>query len=149
MGASTTVIGLSLALYAVPAVFLSPFGGRLADRSGPLVVGQAGIAGMALVVLGFTVADSVAVACALAVLSASLEAIAVPSGQAAVAKAGGQGVLAAGQGLFGAVGATCAAIAAVSAAPLYDAIGSSGVWIVDCVVVGALAASSRLVGRRR
>ena len=36
LGASTTVIAVTLALFALPLVALSPFGGRLADRRGPV-----------------------------------------------------------------------------------------------------------------
>ena len=35
-GASTLFTGLTLSLYGVPFILLAPFGGRLADRHGPL-----------------------------------------------------------------------------------------------------------------
>lgn len=128
LGASTTVTALTLALFALPLVALSPFGGRLADRRGPLRSGVYALAFTAPLIAGYGFASSVLVASLIAVVHSVFDAISTPSGQAAVARAAPPSLMAAGQGLYAASAAAAAGLAAFGAAPLYGAFGAEAMW---------------------
>ena len=53
----------------------------------------------------------------------------MPATQLAVGKASGETALAAGQGLFGAVGLIVAAVASLGGGYLYQTAGAAAVWI--------------------
>ena len=58
LGADTTVIAVSLTVFALPLVFLSPRGGRLADRRGPLGTGVAALVVTVPIIVLYGVAGS-------------------------------------------------------------------------------------------
>ncbi|MGZ6954191.1 MAG: MFS transporter [Acidimicrobiia bacterium] len=128
LGASTTVIAVTLALFALPLVALSPFGGRLADRKGPLRSGVVALALTVPLIAGYGISDSVIVASLIALVHSVFDAVSTPSGQAAVARAAPASLTAAGQGLYAASAATAAGLAAFGAAPLYGAAGAEAMW---------------------
>jgi len=128
LGASTTVTAVTLALFALPLVALSPFGGRLADRRGPLRSGVFALAFTVPLIAGYGVANSVLVASLIAVLHSVFDAVSTPSGQAAVARAAPASLMAAGQGLYAAAAAAAAGLAAFGAAPLYGEFGAETMW---------------------
>ena len=109
IGASTAVIAITLALFALPLVVLSPFGGRLADRRGAVRSGVVAlvITTPCIAVYGFT--DSVLIASVVALIHATGDAVTTPAGQTAVARFAPASLAGAGQGLYGAVGAAAAA----------------------------------------
>jgi predicted MFS family arabinose efflux permease len=146
LGASTGVIALTLAVFALPLVALSPFGGRLADRRGPMRTGVLALACSVPVIVGYGVVESVAAASVLALVHCICDSITTPSGQAAVARSSPPSLVAAGQGLYGAAGTAAAALAAFAAAPIYDAAGDL-LWVVTAAGVGALSALSFFWGR--
>ena len=59
LGASTTVIAVTLALFALPLVALSPFGGRLADRRGPVRSGVIALTFTVPLIAGYGISNSV------------------------------------------------------------------------------------------
>lgn len=147
LGASTAVIAITLGLFALPLVVLSPFGGRLADQRGAVRSGVVALAvtAPAIALYGFT--NSVLIASAIALVHATGDAVTTPSGQAAVARFAPPSLAGAAQGLYGAVGAAAAAIAAFGAAPLYGAAGPRTMWTVTAVAVGSLAVLAAVLGR--
>lgn len=142
MGANTAVIAITLALFALPLVALSPFGGRLADRSGPLKSGVLALALTVPLLVAYGWVGSVALAVLVALLHGFTDAFATPAGQSAVARSSPPGLVAAGQGLYGAVAAGMAALSGFGAAPLYGIGGSKVMWGVagGCVAVLAMLA---------
>ena len=147
LGASTAVVAVTLALFALPLVALSPFGGRIADRRGPVRSAVLALAVTVPIIIGYGVTGSIAVACALALAHSFCDAVTTPAGQAAVARGAPASLAAAGQGLYGAVGAAAAAFAAFGAAPLYGAFGPEVMWSVCAGLVGVLAVAAFLFGR--
>jgi MFS family permease len=147
LGASTTVIAVTLALFALPLVALSPFGGRLADRRGPLRSGVYALTLTVPLVAGYGIADSVLVVSIIAVAHSVFDAITTPSGQAAVARAAPPELTAAGQGLYAAAAASAAGLAAFGAAPLYGAAGAEAMWGAAACGVAILTALAFFWGR--
>lgn len=147
LGASTPVIAITLALFALPLVALSPFGGRLADRSGPLRAGVVALAMTVPLVVGYGIVGSVALATVLALLHTTADALTTPAGQAAVARCSPPSLVAAGQGLYGATAAAGAAVAAFAAAPLYGAAGGAVMWTTAAAGVAVFATLAWVWGR--
>lgn len=147
LGASTAVIAVTLMLFALPLVALSPFGGRLADRSGPLRSGVIALAVTVPLVAAYGFVNSVPIACLIALVHTLGDAITTPAGQSAVARSAPPSLTAAGQGLWGAVAAATAAVAAFGAAPLYGAFGAEAMWSAAAIGVGVLAALAFVWGR--
>jgi MFS family permease len=147
LGASTAVVALTLALFALPLVALSPFGGRLADRRGPIRSGVLALVVTVPCIAGYGVTGSIAFACMLALAHSVCDAVTTPAGQSAVARGAPPSLAAAGQGLYGAVGAAAAAFAAFGAAPIYGAAGPELMWAICAGLVGVLALVASLFGR--
>jgi predicted MFS family arabinose efflux permease len=147
LGASTGVIAVTLAVFALPLVALSPFGGRLADRRGPLQTGVIALACSVPIIVAYGVVGSVAAAAVLALVHCVCDSVTTPSSQSAVARSSPASLIAAGQGLYGAVAAAAAALAAFGAAPLYDAAGVEAMWGATAIGVGALTALALWWGR--
>ena len=146
LGASTGVISVTLAVFALPLVALSPFGGRLADRRGPMRTGVLALAFTVPIIALYGVVGSVAAAAGLALIHCVGDSVTTPSGQAAVARASPPSLIAAGQGLYGAAGTAAAAVAAFGAAPLYD-VSRDGMWFVTAAGVGILTTLAWWWGR--
>lgn len=146
LGASTDVIAVTLAVFALPLVALSPFGGRLADRRGPTRTGVIALMCTVPLIAMYGIVGSVAAAAAIALVHCVCDSVTTPSGQAAVARSSPPSLVAAGQGLYGAAGTAAAAVAAFGAAPLYDA-SPDGLWFVTAAGVGLLTALAWWWGR--
>ena len=151
-GASTLLIGLGLSLYGVPFVLAAPWGGRMADRLGPV---RSTTIGMLVVVPTTAIYGLLAaplVITALALAEAIGTAFAEPGVQTAMARACPRDRLTAGQGLSGAVSMLGAGAAAAAAAPLYEAVGPEwlfcGAAAVMAMLVVAAVAVDRAGGRR-
>jgi DHA1 family multidrug resistance protein-like MFS transporter len=147
LGASTDVIAATLAIFALPLVALSPFGGRLADRRGPLRTGVLALSCSVPLIVLYGVVGTVAAAAVLALVHCVCDSVTVPSGQAAVARSSPPSLVAAGQGLYGAAGTAAAAVAAFGAAPLYDAAGVEVMWLTTAIGVGLLTVLAYWWGR--
>jgi MFS family permease len=147
LGADTALIAVTLTLFALPLVALSPFGGRLADRRGPLRVAVFALLTTVPLVMAYGFVDSLVVVCAVAVLHSVCDALSTPASQATVARGAPVGLEAAGQGLYGAVAAAAAAVAAFGAAPLYQVGGAETMWVAAGAGVAALAGLGFLWGR--
>ena len=110
LGASTTLVAVSLLLFGLPMVVGMPFGGRLADRIGPQRTGFAALlCGLPLIV-AYGQTRLLWLLVVIAVVHAGVDSVTMPSGLGAVARATPPGLMAAGQGLYGAVCAVAAAV---------------------------------------
>lgn len=128
-GASTVFIGVGLSLYAVPVVLLAPWGGRLADRWGPVRSATAAL----LLILPATAAYGllawpVAIT-AVALLEGIPQGVAAPSVQAAMLRACRPEEVAAGQGLASSVNYVGGALTALVAPIVYAAHGPAVVFV--------------------
>lgn len=138
-GASTTFIGVSLLVFALPLVLLPSRTGGFAERLGPQRVAIAAQLVTGLVLCGYVIARGALVACAVALVQSLFDATAGPAGQLHMANVVGGARFAEGQGLYGAVGLGAAGVAAVVSAALYAQWGSTVMWLVAAVVVAGTA----------
>ncbi len=147
LGASTTLVSLSLASFALPMLLVARPAGRLSDRLGPrrasLLAALATVPMMA--VYGY--AGIVWVIFAVAVPHGLMEAILSPGSQAAIADAASDDDAASAQGLGEAAGSAAAAIGAFSAPALFDQLGPGPAWLIAAGVMLVLLSSSWLMDR--
>jgi MFS family permease len=136
LGASTTFIGLSLALYGVPFILAAPYGGRLADRYGPLRVAPIAL----VVIVPLTIVYGFMTVPIMLMLFAMIEAVGnglgMPAAQSLMAATTNEGERATGQGLAAAAGQLMAGITAVIAAPLFETHGPE--WTFFSVAMAVL-----------
>ena len=135
LGAGTLFVGITLSLFTVPMVVLAPYGGRAAQRRGPLVVARGGVLVASACMVGYGITAQVAepgagpAVVALAILTvlsmvhAMADSFTMPANQVAIAMSSPPGQVAAGQGLFGATGLLVAAIVSAATGGLYDVGG--------------------------
>lgn len=141
-GASPMAIAISVSVFALPLVFLAPRGGKLADRAGPMRVAILALLALAGLQTLYAIPGPYWFFLTFSFAMAMVISTCLPAGGAAMAEASPEDLVGAGQGLYGAVGAGTAAIASVSAAVLYGALGTSAMWLIvaSATLIGALAA---------
>jgi DHA1 family multidrug resistance protein-like MFS transporter len=122
-GAETWLVGLSLSLFTIPMIVLAPRGGRLAQQKGHASVVGWSIAVAAVCTLAYGWVDILWVLLLVSLVHAIADAFTMPANQVAVATATPPEQLAAGQGLFSAVGTLVSGIVAYAAGALYEAEG--------------------------
>lgn len=149
LGASTTFVGVTLTLWALPMVFLMPLGGRLADRDGAVRTGVVTLSFAAVCIAAYGISPTLLSVCLLGLLHALSEAITTPAGAAAVAQGSGAQMMAAGQGLQAAVGNVAAAVAALFAGGIYGAAGAGTLWFLTAGAVAVFAALAFAWSRER
>jgi MFS family permease len=122
-GADQLLIGLSLSLFGLPFIVLAPFGGRMAERRGPLLAASIALIISDLFMASYGLVPSPVVIVILGVAEACAQSIAIPGGYAAVARIFPDSQAATGQGWFSASGTAAAGMSAVAGAPVYAALG--------------------------
>lgn len=141
LGASTLFIGIGFTVFLLPLAVLAPFGGRIADRYPPARVGLiAVVISIPFIVLYGQVGGPLALVIVSGVHSA-LIAVIEPAAASSVARGSPPEQLAVGQGLMEAAGLLVAAVAAVSAAPIYQSIGAGWLFAIAAIVNAGLAAA--------
>ena len=138
LGATQIFIGLSMSLFGLPMVFISPRAGSLAQRRGPLRVAILSIGVAILCMFSYGFIDNIWVICIPLCIHAIADAFTMPATQFAVARASGEDAIASGQGLFGAIGMLIAAVTASAGGLLYDLSGASGLWWISASAMIAL-----------
>ena len=144
LGAGQLFIGVTMSLFTAPMIFIAPRGGALAQQHGPLRIATWSIGVAIACMLLYGVVDSLWWILLPLAIHAVADSFTMPANQIAVAKASGEANLAAGQGLFGAMGLAVAALAAIVGGAFYEAVGPSGVWILSAVSMAAFLAVARL-----
>jgi MFS family permease len=147
-GASTGLIGLSLALFGLPFIALAPAGGRLAALRDPVRWAAAGLAVSSLFLASYGLVRSPTVIVVLGLFEACAQAVVVPGGYAAVATVFPDQWAATGQGWFSAAGTTAAGMAAIVGAPLYGAFGPGAVFVSGAAVCIACTLSALATWKR-
>lgn len=146
-GASTRLIGITLSLFTVPMIFLAPYGGRVAQARGPLRMASISIAVATLCTLSYGFISALWLLLFMSIVHAIADSYTMPANQVAVALSSPPGLVAAGQGLLGAVGVAVAGIVGVLAGVVYDSVGREAlfsgtaiamtVFLVLALVLGA------------
>ncbi len=131
IGAGDTAVALTLAGFAMPYVFFSRTGGRLADRFGPYRTAVWSMLATVPIVATFGIATSAAVIGVVGVARSMFDTVTTPSGSSAMAHAAPPALLGTGQGLYGATSQVMTGIAALAGAPIYDAWGARALWFTS------------------
>jgi MFS family permease len=134
-GADTWLIGLTLSIIVAPMIVLAPFGGRLAQRHGPLRVAAVGVlAGVpCVVVYGFV--ESIPLLTVFALLQGFSDSVTFPASQVGAAMAAEPTELASAQGLLGASLELTAGVMALIAGVVYDQWGAGLLFTLTGVVM--------------
>jgi MFS family permease len=148
LGASDVVVGLSLALYGIPFVLLASYGGRLADRYGPVTVALRALWVVAPLTALYGSTTRPWMPVAIGVVEACAQAAAAPSAQAAIARAAPPGRAAAAQGLAGAINVAVATVVALVASAAYGALGPEWVFFGAGAGVALVGARAWRLNRR-
>jgi MFS family permease len=137
-GATTALIAITLSVFPLPMVFGAGYAGRLSDRHGAVRIGAIGLTGLSITSVLTGVVDPLWGLCVVSVLAALANTLVLPAGPAAMTTAATSVMLAAGQGLYSAVGNAVAALASVAAAAIYEAWGATATWVSAGAVTLAL-----------
>lgn len=150
LGASNGLIGLAFIAYGIPFALLATYGGRLADRIGPLRVAVLATIVVAPLTASYGFYTVPGIIVGLSVVEGVIQAMGVPASGALIARAAPVGRAAAAQGLGGAASLLCGAITAYAAGALYEGVGPRWMFVIagaGMVAVTALAVwQSRLAG---
>ena len=138
LGATQIFIGLSMSLFGLPMIFISPRTGSMAQNRGPLNITILSIGVAILCMCSYGFIDSIWIICIPLCIHAIADAFTMPATQFAVATASGEDAIASGQGLFGATGMLVAAITGSASGWLYDLSGASGLWWISASAMTAL-----------
>ena len=147
-GASTIFIGVTLSLYSLPIVLVAPFGGRLSDRTGPV---RAATAAMCVIVPVTVLYGSLPwplVIAAFAVLESFPQAVASPAVQTAMLRVGGEGDVAAGQGLINSLNMLGGTLVGLLAPLGYAVLGPSWLFALAGAGMAAVYGTGLLLLRR-
>ena len=151
LGASTLVIALSIALFALPMIPLAPLGGKIAQQRGPMRVMPFSIMGAVACMMIYGYVDFLWVLIGISAAHAIFDAFTMPAGQLAVALSAPSEQAAAAQGLFGALGLVIAGIAALATGAVYENWGAEALFTGSSIVMvvalaGAIALGEELMG---
>jgi len=129
LGASTWLIGVSLAAYGIPFLVVAPFGGAIGVRFGATTVAFRSAAGMVVVVAVMGFMKTPLMLMIVGVGEAIFNAIAQPNAHAAMSQATSPEEQASGQGLASGAGQITAGAMTMLAAALYDQGGQTVVFV--------------------
>ncbi len=147
-GASTLFIGITLTMYGVPFIALASRGGRLADRVGPFRAAFVCVVLLAPAIAVYGVFTIPVLIVSVAMIEAIIQAVAVPASQAAMAQACPPERLGAGQGLSGAAGQAGAGVVALVAAPVYESVGPTFLFIAAALTTLGIGGIAWVLHRR-
>jgi sugar phosphate permease len=147
LGASDTVVGLSLAAYALPFVLLSRRGGRLADSAGPVRVAFLGLLVVAPLTATYGWFSHPIGPIAVGVVEAAAQAAAAPAALGLIARGAPVGRASAAQGLVGACNQLVAAVVAIVATWGYGITSPGTLFTVAGVLLLSIGLGARWLAR--
>jgi len=140
-----------VSIFALPMIPLAPFGGKYAQRRGPMRVMGVTIMGAVACMVVYGYVEFLWVLIVVSAVHAMFDAFTMPAGQLAVALSAPADQAAAAQGLYGAMGLAVAGSAALATGPVYEAWGAEVLFtgsalIMVVALVGAVALGGELMG---
>jgi MFS family permease len=139
LGAGLDLIGLTFAMFGLPILLLSPYGGRLIDRRGPLPFIVAGGLTAAACGILYTIAQDPRLFVPIVLLEAAGFAFLTPAVYAVVAAGSPAGRSSTAQGIFGAAGTVGTIVASVTAGWLAGVDLRLPFWVFSAVMLASLA----------
>ena len=130
MGASQIYIGVTMSLFTLPMMLIAPYAGGMASRRHVMNLLTVTMSAAMAMMVTYGYITSIWWICLPLLVHAIVDAISMPATQLAVGYASGENALAAGQGLFGAVGLLVAAVARFGSGYVYQAAGAEALWLV-------------------
>ncbi|MEM7218680.1 MAG: MFS transporter [Pseudomonadota bacterium] len=135
LGANQLFIGITLSFSALPMILIAPFAGSVAQRRGVLLVSTFGLSAALISMLSYGYLTSIWWILLPLVVHCIGDAFTMPANSLAVGYASGEGALAAGQGLLGAVGMIVAGATAFASGAVYEHYGAAGLWVGAAAVM--------------
>ena len=148
IGASDNATAVTLTCFALPYVFLSRFGGRLADRFGSYRTAVFSMLCTVPAIAMFGLAESAMVIAIVGIVRSCFDTITTPSGSTAMAHAGPASLLGTGQGLYGANASLMTGVAALSGASIYGTWGARTLWFASAGTMLVLTLCTAWIARR-
>jgi DHA1 family multidrug resistance protein-like MFS transporter len=145
LGGGNAMVGISFALYTIPFILFSSYGGRLADRYNPQKVSMFAMILVVPAVTGYGLFPSLPPVIALNVVEGVVQAITYPAAAAAVAVAAPVGRASAAQGLAGAAGLLMSMLIAFFSPSIYGAAGAAVAFGSVGVLMAALTAIAAII----
>jgi MFS family permease len=145
LDATEFVANVGITIFALPLVFLGPFGGRLAQRVGPFRLGPLGLVLGAVFMFLYGVMPTAYAMLAVGVVHALFDGVTASSTGVAVAMTAPRERQAAAQGLVGAAETLSGGATAVLAGVLYDVGGRTLAYTTCSVIMIALAVGAYLL----
>ena len=137
--------GVALVSYAAMQFIFSPIVGALSDRYGRRLPSLLSALATVPLMASYGYITAVPVLMAFAIPHGLMEAVQSPGTQAAVGEAASKDDAAAAQGLGEAAGSVASLVGALSAAPLYDALGAGPAWLIAGITMLALLTASHVL----
>ncbi|MGA0879425.1 MAG: MFS transporter [Ilumatobacteraceae bacterium] len=147
LGASDTLVGVSLAVYAVPFVLLSRFGGRLADRRGHIPVAFTAVLVVAPLTAAYGMFTLPWIPIMFGVIESCAQAGGAPAAQGLLARGAPTGHASAAQGVAGACNQLVAACVAIIATWGYGQVSAPVLFSIAGACVLVLGTTARLLAR--
>lgn len=147
LGASDALVGMSLAVYAVPFVLLSRLGGRLADRRGRIPVAFIAVIFVAPLTAAYGQFTSPWLPIMFGVVESCAQAAGAPAAQGLLARGAPPGRASAAQGVAGACNQLVAALVAIAATWGYGQVSAPVLFTIAGVCVLGLGATARVLAR--
>lgn len=148
LGATTTFVGASLTLYAVPLALLAGRGGKLVDKIGAIPAARRAMVLLVPVVVLYGWLPTYWLVAGIALVEAVIQAFANPSGHKAMVQACPPERLANGQGLASAFGLTFAGLLSSVAPAIYAEFGAGVLFSGVGAVCASLASVAFILDRR-
>ena len=142
LGASTSVVTLSLTFFALPMLLVARPAGRLSDRVGARWASLLAALATVPMMATYGYVGVVWIIFAVAIPHGLMEAILSPGSQAAIAEAAPNRDAASAQGLAEASGSAAAATGAFTAPALFDLLGPGPAWLIAALVMAGLLTTS-------
>ena len=145
-GASQLFVGATLSLFSAPMLVIPPFGGRLAQRIGPLRVMLVSIGTAIACMFAYGMIQQLGLLALIVAVHSIADAFTMPASQLAIARASPPSQIASGQGLLGAAGLATAAVTAGLSGWVYGAWGPLALYTISAALMCALLAAAWWLG---
>ena len=147
LGASQLFIGVTMSLFTVPMIIVAPLAGNIAQKTNTLRLITLTMSAAILCMISYGALDSIWWLCVPLIFHSIADAVTMPAIQLAVGVASGKGALAAGQGLFGALGLLVAAVASLAGSYIYQISGPFLLWLSSGLMMALFVGLAIFLGK--